>query len=382
MKKISILGSTGSIGTQAIDVVDNLKNDFKITALSANSNADGLINQAVKINPKYVVIVDENKYDYVKNKLAIYDIHVLKGIEGLLYAASLPENDIVLNAIVGIAGLRPTIEAIRADKIVALANKETLVAGGDIVEKELKNSKASLIPVDSEHSAIFQCLNGEKKEEVRRIIITASGGPFRGKKKDELLNVTPEMAVKHPKWHMGKKISVDSATLMNKGLEVIEAYFLFKIPYDKINVVVHPQSLIHSMVEYVDGSIKAQIGVTDMRNPIQYALTYPERKNSCIEYFNFMNYNNMTFEKPDRDTFECLDLGYKAGKIGGTMTTVLNAANEEAVNLFLQNKIKFLDIPELIKEAMNSHNVEYNASLERIFQVDKEYKKYVDDIIR
>jgi 1-deoxy-D-xylulose-5-phosphate reductoisomerase len=382
MKNICILGSTGSIGTQALDVIRAKKEHYNIIALSANCNVDLLYKQAMEFMPKYVVIMEYTGYQLLKQKLQNYDINVLHGLESLEYISSLDSVDMVLTSVVGMIGLKPTIAAIRAGKEIALANKETLVVGGEIIKNELKKSKAKIIPVDSEHSALFQCLNGENKNTVRKLILTASGGPLRGKTKKELVDVTPEMALKHPRWNMGKKISIDSATLMNKALEVIEAHWLFDISYDDINVVIHPQSIIHSMVEYIDGSIIAQLGNTDMRHAIQYAFDYPERKSSSAGYLDLFKHNSLTFEKPDIDTFECLKLGYEAGKIGGTMPTVLNAANEEAVKLFLNNKIKFLQIAEIVKSAMLHHNVSYNVTLEKILEIEAETRDYVNSLVK
>lgn len=381
MKNICILGSTGSIGTQALEIIRRKKDELKVSAISANSNINLLYEQSLEFKPEYVVVMDEGGYRELKDRLSIYNIKVLPGVEGFEYIASLENVDIVLTSVVGMIGLKPTIAAIRSGKRIALANKETLVVGGEIIKKELENSKASIIPVDSEHSALFQCLNGERRDTVKRLILTASGGPFRGKKKDELKDVTPESALKHPRWNMGRKISIDSATLMNKGLEVIEAHWLFDIDYDNINVVVHPQSIIHSMVEFIDGSIIAQLGKTDMRHPIQYAFDYPQRKSSKIGYLDLFEIENITFEKPDYETFECLELGLQAARIGGSMPAVLNAANEEAVKLFLNNKIKFLEIAEIIKEAMKNHIVEYGIDLNRIIEIDKTTREFVNSLI-
>ena len=382
MENISILGSTGSIGTQALDVIRNRKNDFKVVAISANSNCEMLYKQAIEFSPLYVVIMDKDGYSYLKNKLANYDIKVLCGVEGLKYISTIDETEILLISIVGMAGLVPTVAAIRAGKTIALANKETLVAGGEIIKKEILKSQAKIIPVDSEHCAIFQCLSGHPKNTVRNIILTASGGPFRGYNKNELVNVTPVMAVKHPRWKMGKKISVDSATLMNKGLEVIEAHFLFDVDYEHIKVVIHPESIIHSMVEYIDGSIIAQMSNTDMRQPIQFAFDYPKKNASQIGYLDLIAKKKLTFESPDSDTFECLKLGIDAGKTGGSMPAAMNAANEEAVKLFLNGKIKFLQIAEIIKEVMKNHKVERDLSIEKILQIEFDTRKYVNLLVK
>lgn len=382
MKSISILGSTGSIGTQALDIIRKNRERYNIIALSANSRVQELILQAIEFMPKYVVVMNDEAHKQLCHGLSGYDIKVLKGMKGLELVSSLPEVDMVLTSVVGMIGLRPTIAAIRSGKTIALANKETLVVGGEIIAQELSKSNSRIIPVDSEHSAVYQCLIGEENRVVHNLILTASGGPFRGKSRSELINVTPEMALKHPKWNMGKKISIDSATLMNKALEVIEAHWLFNVGYDKIKVVVHPQSIIHSMVEYIDGSIIAQMSNTDMRHPIQYAFEHPNRETTVIGYLDLIKNNALTFEEPDFKTFECLNLGYEAGKIGGTMPTVLNAANEEAVKLFLEGKIKFLDIAEVIKDSMKHFKVEHNVNLDRIFEIELLTREYVNLIIR
>jgi len=382
MRRLCILGSTGSIGTQALEIVRTKKEEFKIIALTANSNLELLIEQAKEFKPSYVVIMDESKKKYLKDKLANLEIEVLTGIEGLEYVSTLKEVDIVLTAVVGMIGLRPTVQAIRSQKRIALANKETMVVAGEIIKKELEEYKAEIIPVDSEHNAIFQALQGNKKDVVRRIILTASGGPFRGYKKEDLKDVTPEMAIKHPRWNMGKKISVDSATLMNKALEVIEAHWLFDLDYDKIDVIIHPQSIVHSMVEYIDGSIIAQLGVTDMKLPIKYALEYPKRTDNISDYLDLKAMAKLTFEEADTETFECLKLGYYAGKIGGSMPTVLNAANEEAVKLFLERKISFLEIPKLLQSAMENHKVEHNLTIEKIIRIEESTKNYINELIK
>jgi 1-deoxy-D-xylulose-5-phosphate reductoisomerase len=381
MKNISILGSTGSIGTQALEIIRNRMEQYKVISISGNLNIDLLYKQATLFRPKYVVVMNYEGYKYLKDKLKIYNIEVLNGMEGLEFISTIPEVDIVLTSVVGMIGIKPTISAIRAGKTIALANKETMVAAGELVINELKESNSKIIPVDSEHSALFQCLNGENINEVRKLLLTASGGPFRGKKRAELQNITPEMALKHPKWNMGRKISIDSATLMNKTLEVIEAHYLFEVEYEKIDVIVHPQSIIHSMVEYVDGSIKAQMSNTSMMHPIQYAFEYPNRSSGSVGYLDLITNNSLTFEKPDVDTFECLNLGYFAGKIGGSMPAVLNAANEEAVELFLNNKIKFLEIGQLVKQAMDNHKTEYNLTLDKIIEIERKTRNYVNTLI-
>lgn len=382
MKNICILGSTGSIGTQAVDIIRNKKSEYRLFAISGNSNADLLFAQAVEFQPKFVAVMDFKIYSVLNEKLKNYGITVLQGIEGLIYISTHDEVDIVLTSIVGMIGLKPTIAAIQAGKIIALANKETLVVGGELIARELKKSKSIILPVDSEHSAILQCMNGEDFKNINRIILTASGGPFRGRTRHELTNVMPEEAIKHPRWNMGRKISVDSATLMNKGLEVIEAHWLFNIDYEKIEVVVHPQSIIHSMVEYIDGSIIAQMSNTDMKHPIQYAFDYPIRKTSVIGYLDLIKNGNLTFERPDYETFDCINLGFEAGKTGGTMPAVMNAANEEAVKLFLNHRIKFLEIPEIIRESMKTHRVDYDLTIEKITALEIEIRENVNKMIK
>ncbi|HHV58780.1 MAG TPA: 1-deoxy-D-xylulose-5-phosphate reductoisomerase [Clostridiaceae bacterium] len=368
-KKVTILGSTGSIGVQTLDVARNL--NIKVIALSANSNIDLLVSQAIEFKPFYVAIGRQELEKDLREKLKGLDINVLSGMEGILKIASLKEADTVVNAIVGIAGLLPTLEAIRSKKDIAIANKETLVTAGALVTREAREHGVRLLPIDSEHSAIMQCLAGTNRDEVERIILTASGGPFRGKSMSELKDVSPEDALKHPNWNMGPKITIDSATLMNKGLEVIEARWLFGIPFDKIKVVIHPQSIIHSMVEYVDGSYMAQLGAPDMRTPIQLALTWPEREKSSFRKLDLIKAGTLTFEEPDYDVFPCLKLAFDAAQRGGTMPVVLNAANEEAVALFLRKKIGFYDIPGIIKKVMEKHDVLDAEVLENIEKSDK-----------
>lgn len=382
MKNICILGSTGSIGTQAIDIIRNRKEEYKLTAISGNSNIDLLYEQALEFGTQYVAVMDNEAYRVLNERLKNHGIKVLKGIDGFKYISTLDEIDIVLTSVVGMVGLTPTIAAIQAGKTIALANKETLVVGGEIISRELKKSNSRILPVDSEHCAILQCLKGEEEKDINKLILTASGGPFRGKTKSELTDITPEAAIKHPKWNMGKKISVDSATLMNKGLEVIEAHWLFNVDFDKIEVMVHPQSVIHSMVEYVDGSVIAQLSNTDMKHPIQYAFDYPLRDKSVIGYLDLIDKGTLTFEAPDCETFECLNLSYIAGKTGGTMPTVMNAANEEAVKLFLENRIKFLDIPEIIKESMEAHRVDYNLTVEKIINIEAQVRENIKKMIK
>jgi 1-deoxy-D-xylulose-5-phosphate reductoisomerase len=351
-KNIAILGSTGSIGTQALDVIRNNKDRFEIEVLTAENNAALLIEQAVEFKPNVVVIGNEQLYDTVKSALDPLHIKVYCGAKSLISVVEMEAIDIVLTALVGYAGLLPTIHAIKAGKHIALANKETLVVAGDIVTALAQKHKVAILPVDSEHSAIFQCLPGEGMNPIEKIILTASGGPFRGKRRAELEQVTKTQALKHPNWSMGAKITIDSASLMNKGLEVIEAKWLFGLDADQIDVVVHPQSIIHSMVQFVDGSIKAQMGLPDMKLPIQYALAFPERLPSEYPRFDFLNYPALTFEKPDIDTFQNLALAYDALRKGGNMACILNAANEIAVEKFLHDELTFLEMPDLIAECM------------------------------
>lgn len=381
MRKISILGATGSIGTQTLDVIRKEKDRFQLVAISANSSSKKVIEIINEFNPPYVVLTEEKAYIEVKD----YCINISKntkvlfGMDGLNIIASLSEVDIVVTSVVGMVGLVPTITAIRSGKDIALANKETLVTGGKLVMSEAKKHNVKILPVDSEHGAIFQCLQGNEKSSVNKILLTASGGPFRGKKECELSRVTVDEALKHPRWNMGKKISIDSATLMNKGLEVIEAHFLFDINYDQIEVVVHPESVIHSMVEYIDGSVIAQMGSTDMKLPIQYALNYPKRKNAVVEKLDFYKIGALTFEKPDMNTFKPLKLAYEAGKAGGTMPAILNAANECAVDLFLNKRIKFLQIGNILEMCMDKFTIQQNYTLEDILQLDSKVKSYVNE---
>jgi 1-deoxy-D-xylulose-5-phosphate reductoisomerase len=352
MKKIAILGSTGSIGTQALDVVKSNPESFSVEVLTAHSNADLLIQQALEYKPNAVVIGDESKYQLVKDTLWDAGVKVYAGAQALEQIVEMTEIDMVLTALVGAAGLRPTIKAIESGKQIALANKETLVVAGDLVTKLAKEKAVNIYPVDSEHSAIFQCLAGEWHNQIEKIILTASGGPFRGKSKEELATVTKAQALKHPNWDMGAKITIDSASLMNKGLEVIEAKWLFNLTPDQIEVIVHPQSIIHSIVQFTDGSMKAQMGLPDMKLPIQYAMGYPERLKSDFPRFDFFNYPQLTFEQPDRETFRCLNIAFEAMRQGGNMPCVMNAANEIAVAKFLKDEIGFLQIADVVSSTM------------------------------
>lgn len=371
MKNICILGATGSIGTQTLEVLKKETENFNLISISANNNYIKVIEIIKEFHPPFVAMMEEEGFLKVKDfcKENGEKIEVLMGMEGLCKIASLKEVDIVVTSIVGMIGLKPTITAIRAGKDIALANKETLVVGGDIVIREAKERNVKILPVDSEHGAIFQCLNGENYKDIKKILLTASGGPFRGKDKEYLENVTVEGALAHPKWNMGKKISIDSATLMNKGLEVIEAHHLFNISFEDITVVVHPQSIVHSMVEFIDGSIIAQMAEPDMKLPIQYALNYPIRKESVISRLDLFKIKTLTFEEADRDTFKCLNLAFDAGRASGIMPTILNSANEEAVEMFLNKKIKFLQIGDIIEEALN-HFPNKEVTLDNILETD------------
>lgn len=381
MKNISILGATGSIGTQTLDVIRNSNNEIKLIGVSANSSVEKIKEIINEFNPKYVAMMDEKSSKAIKDYCLDknLNIEVYSGIEGLEKIATLEEIDMVLTSVVGMIGLRPTIKAIEAKKDIALANKETLVVAGELVMKKAKEMGVDILPVDSEHSAIFQALNGYTEKDVNKIILTASGGPFRGKDNEYLKNVTVKDALKHPKWNMGQKISIDSATLMNKGLEVIEAHFLFNCSYENIEVVVHPQSIIHSMVEYNDASVIAQLGSTNMKLPIQYAINKKERKHAIAERLNFYEIGALTFEKPDLETFKCLKLAYKVGREGGLAPCILNGANEEAVALLLEEKIKFLQVAEIIEEALEYFKEEKSkeVTLENVIELDKKVREYI-----
>jgi 1-deoxy-D-xylulose-5-phosphate reductoisomerase len=369
-KGIAILGSTGSIGTQALEVIESYPDFFDLQVITANGNADLLIKQAKKFQPNEVVIADEAKYTYVKEALANEDIKVYAGNEALSQVVTNSEIDVVLTALVGYAGLKPTIEAIKARKTIALANKETLVVAGALINKLVAEYGVTIYPVDSEHSAIFQCLTGEYQNPIEKIYLTASGGPFRGWKEDQLQQVTKVQALKHPNWTMGAKITIDSASLMNKGLEVIEAKWLFDLKPEQIDVIVHPQSIIHSLVQFEDGSMKAQMGLPDMKLPIQYAFTYPERFKTDFPRFNFMDYPQLTFEAPDRKTFKNLDIAYKAMELEGTAACALNAANEVSVQLFLEDKIGFLDIARINEAVMEKTTFIQHPVYSDFVQVD------------
>ncbi len=375
MKKIVILGSTGSIGTQTLDIVD-ANEDLCVVALAAANNITLLEEQIRKYRPKAVAVWNEEKAKQLSENIKDLKVDVYAGMDGLLTIAAMEEADIVVTAVVGMIGIRPTIAAINAGKDIALANKETLVTAGHIIMSLAKEKGVSILPVDSEHSAIFQALHGENRAELSKILLTASGGPFRGKKREELLSVTVEDALKHPNWSMGRKITIDSATMVNKGLEVIEAKWLFDVCVDQIQVVVQPQSVIHSMIELKDGAVMAQLGTPDMRLPIQYALFYPERRYLRGDRLDFTAIKSLSFDVPDLEVFEGLKMAYEAGRVGGSLPTVLNAANEKAVSLFLDKKIKFLDIAKIIRQCMEEHTVIKNPSLEDILAIEQDvYKK-------
>lgn len=382
MKKgIAILGSTGSIGTQALEVIESYPEKFDLQVITANKNADLLIEQALKFKPNAVVIVDESAFEKVKDALWNEDIHVYAGSESLKQVVEFNEVNIVLTAMVGYAGLEPTLAAIHAKKNIALANKETLVVAGELITKEAKAAGVNIYPVDSEHSAIFQCLAGEFHNPIEKIYLTASGGPFRGYSWEQLETVTRDQALKHPNWEMGAKITIDSASLMNKGLEVIEAKWLFNLRADQIDVIVHPQSIVHSLVQFEDGSMKAQMGLPDMKLPIQYAFTYPDRLKTDFPRFNFMEYPSLTFEQPDKDTFINLRLAYEAMEKGGTLACSLNAANEVAVDAFLKDRIRFIDIFKINEETMNQMKNISSPTLEDYIATDKAARAFASSLI-
>lgn len=378
MKNIAILGSTGSIGKQSLDVIR--MRGFSVTALTANSNAEIIEEQAREFKPKFVALHDEKAAKDLKIKLADTDVKVLSGLDGICECACLEETNTVLNSVVGMVGLKPTVAAIKAGKEIALANKETLVEAGKLVTGIAKETNVRILPVDSEHSAIFQSLGGcVSHSMIKRLILTASGGPFFGRKREELENVTVKDALNHPNWSMGAKITIDSATMMNKGLELIEAAWLFDMPAEKIDIVVHRQSIIHSLVEYVDNSVIAQLGVPDMRIPIQYALTYPERYESPVKQLDLTDFGTLTFEKADEDTFSCIKYCKEALRRGGTATAIANSANEEANKLFREGKIGFLRIADLVGEALENIPVKDDYTLEDIFETDIEARNFVTE---
>ena len=381
IKNIAILGSTGSIGTQALQVIDENPTLFKAVVLTAQSNAELLISQAIKYQPAYVLIGDTSKYDFVKSALASYKTLVLSGLDALCDVVQMDEVDVVLTALVGSAGLKPTLAAITAGKDIALANKETLVVAGELVTAMARKYGVKILPVDSEHSAIFQCLVGEENNPIEKIYITASGGPFRGRNSEYLSTVTKIDALKHPNWVMGAKITIDSATLMNKGLEVIEAKWLFDLDISQIDVVVHPQSIVHSIVQFEDGSMKAQMGLPDMKLPIQYALAYPGRLKNSFPRFDFLKYPDLTFEKPDSETFRNLAFAFEALRLGGNMPCVINAANEVAVAEFLNNRLGFLQMSEVIENCMTKISFIQNPNLEDYLETDRETRVYARELV-
>ncbi len=382
MKKIAILGSTGSIGTQALEVIDKNTDIFQVEVLTANNNANLLIEQAKKYKPNAVVIANEKKYDYVKNILQAIDIKVYAGKKAIAQIVEMDSIDIVLTALVGYSGLIPTINAIKAKKNIALSNKETLVVAGDLITQLALENKVSIYPVDSEHSAIFQCLVGEFQNPIEKIYLTASGGPFRTKTKAELEKVTKIQALKHPNWDMGNKVTIDSASLMNKGLEAIEARWLFDLKPEQIDIIVHPQSIIHSIVQFTDGSMKAQMGVPDMKLPIQYALAYPQRIFSDFKRFNFLDYPQLTFEQPKKHLFRNLDIALNALKSGGNTACIMNAANEIVVDAFLQDKVKFLEMPDIIEQTIQKLDFKTNLTLEEYVELDTESRNITKSLIQ
>ncbi len=381
IRSVSILGSTGSIGRQTLDVIEAFPDRFKAGVLAANRSWQLLAEQAKKFRPKVVALGDESFLPQLQDALNGMDIKILAGRDGVIEAAGRRDQDIVLSALVGVAGLRPTVAALEAGKPIALANKETLVVGGSIVTKLASSQGLPLLPVDSEHSAIFQCLHGQPERSLKRILLTASGGPFRKKPKEELSKMTAREALKHPTWSMGAKITIDSASLMNKGFEVLEAMHLFQCSMEQIEVWVHPQSIVHSMVEFVDGSILAQVGLPDMRTPIQYALGYPERLSHAWETLHVEDCHDLTFEKPRLDAFPCLSYAFEAGRLGGTMPCVVNAANEVAVANFLEGRIYFTAIAEIIRACMDHHQVQTEPTLDILDKVDAQTRDYAASLI-
>ncbi|MBQ3750267.1 MAG: 1-deoxy-D-xylulose-5-phosphate reductoisomerase [Bacteroidales bacterium] len=376
-RRIALLGSTGSMGVQSLQVIAQYPDLLQLEVIAANSSAELLIQQARTYKPNIVVVVQEEAYKIVKEALADEDVKVFCGEQSLCDVCEMECVDMVLSCIVGVAGLRPIYHAIDCGKLIALANKETLVVAGELMTRKAKERQVPIYPVDSEHSAIFQSLAGEQFNPIEKLIITASGGPFRGWSKEELQAVTLERALKHPNWNMGPKVTIDSSTLMNKGLEVIEAKWLFDVPLENIEVVVHPQSVVHSLVQFRDGSIKAQLGVPDMKLPIQYAITYPLRLENSFPRFDFANYPQLTFEKPDLEAFPCLNIAYEASRRGGCMPCVMNAANEVAVQWFLQEKIRYAEIPALIENALAKTDFCVPQSVEEYLEIDKETKNRI-----
>lgn len=380
-KRIAILGCTGSIGTQALDVIKENPEEFTVEVLVANSNAELLIKQALEFNPNAVVIADESKYQQVKEALVPKDIKVFAGLRSVEQIVEMDTIDLVLASIVGYAGLASTLNAIKHKKQIALANKETLVVAGDLVTKLARENGVNIYPVDSEHSAIFQCLAGEWENKIEKVILTASGGPFRGKKRNELLGIKKEQALKHPNWVMGAKVTIDSASLMNKGLEVIEAKWLFNLKPEQIEVIVHPQSIVHSLVQFEDGSIKAQLGIPDMKLPIQYAFSYPQRVKNTFKRFSFIDYPNLSFEEPDLDAFINLKLAFQSLKKGGNMPCVLNAANEVAVKAFLEDKVGFLQMSDIVGNTLEKVGFINSPSYDEYVNCDKEARIIASELV-
>lgn len=380
-KRIAILGSSGSIGVNTLRVVEHCPERFEVVGLSVQRNITLLEEQMRRFRPRLVSVADERSADRLRQRCADMDIEIVSGDAGAVAVATHPSVDLVLSAIVGVAGLRPTYEAIRANKHIALANKETLVVAGALIMPEIARRGLALLPVDSEHNAIFQALQGHRKDDMHKIVLTASGGPFRGCSAEQLHHVTLADALQHPNWIMGQKITIDSATLMNKGLEVLEAHWLFDTAFDRIQVVVHPQSIIHSLVEYIDGSLIAQLGNPDMRIPIAYALTYPERIVTDVPRLDLTTAGQFTFEQPDFETFPCLPYAYQAGEVGGTMPAVLNAANEVAVAAFLREEIRFVEIPQIIHRVMEAHAVRPLTSLDEAFEADRWAREHGTQLI-
>lgn len=378
MKKLAILGSTGSIGTQTLDIVKKNEEELQVVAMAAGRNVELFEQQIRKFNPKLVAMADEKAAADLRDRIADLDVSVMSGMDGLLAVAEYDTAEMLVTAVVGMIGIRPTIAAIQAGKDIALANKETLVTAGHIIMPLAAEKKVKILPVDSEHSAIFQSLEGNRNNKIEKILLTASGGPFRGKSYEELENVTLEDALKHPNWSMGRKITIDSATMINKGLEVMEAKWLFGVPLDKVQVVVHPQSILHSAVEFEDGAVIGQMGVPDMRLPIQYALFYPDRKTLYAEKLDLFSVGNMTFEKPDLETFYGLSLAYDAMRVGGNVPTVFNAANEKAVAKFLAGEIRFLEIPEIISEAMMEVYYKEDPNLDDILDTEQATYEFIE----
>ena len=378
MKNIAVLGATGSIGRNTLEIIKSFPNKFKVTAISGKANIGLLEKQIDQFHPKFVVVMDEKTRNQLRHSISDKKVKIEYGCENLIKISTLDEVDILVSAITGITGLMPTLEAIKKRKHIAIAAKELLVTAGEIMLKEVKEKGVKFLPVDSEHNAIFQCLDGKSKKDIKRIILTASGGPFY--KEKNLHNISPEQALAHPVWKMGRKISIDSATLMNKGLEVIEAHWLFGIDISKIEIIIHPECIIHSMVEFIDGSVFALLGIPDMKMPIQYALTYPERMPTQLEPLDLTKISQFHFSVPNFDKFPCLKLAYEAGTICGTMPAVLNSANDVAVNLFLKKKIKFSDIPKIIEKVMNKHNVIQNPCIDHILASDVWARKAAHEI--